>query len=102
LYTFQEELFNLKQRTCLRNFEVLTDKPLGGLTTAHLNFTDEEGSEGGCLVFEGNFSSMVPPDAPQHVHRLGQAMFESKVVHPFLSTSRDCMVTRCTGFFCQT
>jgi hypothetical protein len=76
---FEEEIFNLRDAGCLSSFITLTDAGLGGKSTADLRHSHEEGEKEGCLVFEGHFSSEVPPDAPRNVRRLGQASFAFKV-----------------------
>lgn len=76
---FDEELFNLRDAGCVNSFRTLTDAGLGGKSTAQLRHSKEEGEDEGCLVFEGHFSSEVPPDTPKHVRRLGQASFSFKV-----------------------
>jgi hypothetical protein len=84
LETFQEELFSLRSPAAVKSFRVLTDQEFGGLSTADLRFSTEEGKPEGCLVFEGEFNSQVPREAPSDVHRLGQAAFGSKVRCPNL------------------
>lgn len=79
MHVFTEELFNLRSAACLQSFQALTDQEFGGQSTAELRFSTEEGEPEGCLVFEGRFSSEVPPTAPPDVHKLGQAAFGSKV-----------------------
>ena len=74
---FEEELFNLRKPDVLKQFRVLTDQEYGGRTTAEVKHSTEEGKEG-CLVFEGDFSTEIPHDAHQDVHKLGQAAIQSK------------------------
>lgn len=80
LRVFEEEIFNLRNPACVNSFKTLTDSELGGKSTAQLRYSQDEGVDEGCLVFEGHFSSEVPPDAPKNVRRLGQASFAFKVL----------------------
>lgn len=85
LRTFDEELFNFRAPQATAAFVTFTDSALGGQSTAQVRHStgecgaDAQTSDTGCLVFEGNFSSAIPADAPSEVHRLGQAACQSKV-----------------------
>lgn len=79
LHTFDEELFNFAAPQAASAFATFTDSPLGGQSTAKVRHSTAEDGAEGCLVFEGNFSSTIPADAPPEVHRLGQAACQSKV-----------------------
>lgn len=76
LRTFEDELINLKDSSCIKLFRILTDQHLKGQSTAELHHSMDDG---GCLSFHGTYSSIVPPDAPANVHRLGQASLATKV-----------------------
>jgi hypothetical protein len=69
----------VRNASSVEAFQTLTDQEFGGLSTATLRHSTDEGQPEGCLVFEGNFSSEIPSTAPPEVHRLGQAAFGSKV-----------------------
>lgn len=79
LHVFEEQLFNFRKADVLKHFRVLTDQEYGGLTTASVKYSTEEGKPEGCLVFEGQYSSEVPRHAPPDVHKLGQAALQSNV-----------------------
>lgn len=79
LRVYQEPLFDLSNPACVSSFQAITDQAIGGLSTAELRHSTEEGKPEGCLVFEGHFSSVIPDSAPADVHKLGQAAVTSKV-----------------------
>lgn len=93
---FEEDIFNLRDPGCVSAFRTLTDASIGGKSTAEIRHSKDEGEDEGCIVFEGQFSSEIPPDAPKNVRRLGQASFAFKVTYPLLPPTHS----RCYGIIC--
>lgn len=81
----------------MHDFYVITDAHLGGLTTAAHRHSTDSAPEDGYIVFEGEYSSVVPREAHEKVHKLGQATLASKVsrppAHPLLKACSSDLIT---------